>query len=489
MKKILVILICLLWVNSILAQREDHTYNDGDYIEAEVTYNNVTISSSATFTIKNGGILTVNGTLTNNGTIIIEDGGQLVGGNKKTTVTVKKSLLSTGWYTIASSVQKEINVFSGSAGNEFDLYYYKESNHTWMSLENNQSDEMFSTYQMGQGFLCAVNAQQDLSFTGKIQGNDIYVSVTNSAEGKLKGFNLIGNPYAHNIYKGWDDVGDRCSISSNKLASGYYKLVNDANWRAYDCAEPIKPCEAILIKTSETMTMQILNKTLVATQENSITPWNDLKTGNYNNTNPLVINVNGNSGEDRAYAYFYEGIGLDKIDHISETAPSLSIRYEDVDYAIAHVDEDSRSLDVIFKNNQSGFFTLSVDTEKANFNYLHLIDNVTGDEVDMLQENSYKFYAFGNEPENRFKLVMNPNATTTDDNVFAYVSNGDIVITGLESAATLQVFDVMGRMVSTEVVSKAEGVACRTSKPSVTGVYVLRLISENGIKTQKIVVE
>lgn len=484
MKKFFIVLFCITLANVVVAQSVNWNIDNDVTVSESVEYNEITIGKNCTLTINSGAVVTATSKITNNGTINIKDGGQLVTPNV-INVNVQKKLESysnSEWYTLSSPVKKGIkNSFAGTAGDDYALFYLNEETAYWVSMKEYPTDPMFTGSKEGVGFLCAVKKGQTIVFSGKtyIGNTTINCSYTDE-ENSLKGFHLIGNPFTHNIYKGYN--GDTpCSIGDNDLASGYYKLDGNNSWQVKTYQDAIKPCEGILIKTINAHSVPLEDKTLEATSDWSVS-WGKFY-------NQIQLDVVGDCGEDRAYAYFYEGIGLDKIDHISETAPSLGIRYEDVDYAIAHVDEDSRSLDVIFKNNQSGFFTLSVDTEKANLNYLHLIDNVTGDEIDMLKDNTYKFYSFGNEPDNRFKLVMNPNAATTDDNVFAYVSNGDVVITGLESAATLQVFDVMGRMVSTEIISKAEGVVCRTSKPSVTGVYVLRLINENGIKTQKIVVE
>ena len=71
--------------------------------------------------------------------------------------------------------------------------------------------------------------------------------------------------------------------------------------------------------------------------------------------------------------------------------------------------------------------------------------------------------------------------TSTGSGVFAYIHNGDIIING---EGTLQVMDVMGRVI-----------VCRDARPCVStqgmtpGVYVLRLIQGDKVRTQKIVIE
>ena len=83
-------------------------------------------------------------------------------------------------------------------------------------------------------------------------------------------------------------------------------------------------------------------------------------------------------------------------------------------------------------------------------------------------------------------MVFSAAADETSANrPFAFISNGNIVINEADArGASLQVVDVMGRV----VVSR--DVACNVSTNGMApGVYVLRLIDGDGVKTQKIVID
>ena len=64
---------------------------------------------------------------------------------------------------------------------------------------------------------------------------------------------------------------------------------------------------------------------------------------------------------------------------------------------------------------------------------------------------------------------------------FAFINNGNIIVNG---TGTLQVIDMLGRVI-----------VCRDAQPCIStqgmtaGVYVLRLIDKEKVRTQKIVVE
>ena len=117
-------------------------------------------------------------------------------------------------------------------------------------------------------------------------------------------------------------------------------------------------------------------------------------------------------------------------------------------------------------------------------NYLHLIDNLTGAEIDLLQNPSYSFSAKTDDYASRFRLVFAANSEdgpSTDSESFAFVSNGNIVVNG---SGILQVIDMMGR-----VVVCRDAMHCVSTTDMTPGVYVLRLINDDNVKTQKIVIE
>ena len=88
--------------------------------------------------------------------------------------------------------------------------------------------------------------------------------------------------------------------------------------------------------------------------------------------------------------------------------------------------------------------------------YLHLIDNITGADVDLLsagdrgsesamraEGSSYTFNARTTDYESRFKLVFVANENDNENGALAFFSNGNWIIAN-EGQATLQVIDVTG---------------------------------------------
>jgi hypothetical protein len=133
-------------------------------------------------------------------------------------------------------------------------------------------------------------------------------------------------------------------------------------------------------------------------------------------------------------------------------------------------------------------------THNGEFSYLHLIDNITGADIDCLQKTEYKFSATTTDYKSRFRLVFDYTgieenedgpSTSTGAETFAYYANGEIHLTGTPSGTTrLQIIDMTGRVII------SRDAACHISTQGMSaGVYVLRLTDGNGTRIQKIILD
>ena len=168
----------------------------------------------------------------------------------------------------------------------------------------------------------------------------------------------------------------------------------------------------------------------------------------------------------------------------------VSIPLEGKDYAVVSAG-DQNEMPVSFKAEKNGTYTLSFNTENVEFGYLHLIDNLTGNDVDLLAGAStlrgtsgsatYTFKARTTDYANRFKLVFATG--NANDDSFAFMSDGNLIVNN-EGNATLQVIDVNGRILRSESINGS----ARVNMNTVPGVYMIRLINGDNVKTQKMVV-
>lgn len=426
------------------------------------------------YVVESGNVLDVE-TLTtvHPSNLIVEDGAQLITASPAQ-VTIQKNILAYAdaesqgdWYTLASPVTGEIESASNMTSNDFDLFYFLETVVTKEWRNYKDLDNGFVNFESGRGYLYANSNDITLNFKGVLNSAAATYAMTYTATrpDDLKGFALVGNPFAHNIKK-----GSGCAIDDARLASGYYTLTHSGEWEAHTDNDLIGPCQGVLIQTSEAGDLTI-NNTVASTSR-----------ATSNGNAYLAIEVEGAQGRDKAFVYFGEGIGLNKMAHFND-APMLYLRQNAKDYAIAHyaADETVGEVPVFFQASENGKYAISIANSGLQFDYLHLVDNMTGMDVDLLGADAYAFTANTSDYAARFKLVyqLHHNADETAE-CFCYFADGRLVIPSIEGEAMLQIVDMSGRIVSSQMVKDSYNQPLNLN----AGVYVVIM----GDKTQKIVV-
>lgn len=406
------------------------------------------------------------------GAIIIQDGGQLVYTNTEYPISavVQKEIKAAdskddvyGWYTIASPVNDAVistNTTLKTMDSEpydYDLMMYDEPNHYWRNYRSETASTYFVNDMMvnGLGYIYRNANNVTVEFNGPIHSGDVTCSVTNSG-GLLPGFNLIGNPFTHNITFG------NISLSAGSALPGGYVLNKAGSWGAILANEDasIKPCQGVLVQVSKSATATISHTARARKASDDF----------------ISFAVANSQYEDVAFALFGEGSGLSKIDHQNPDIPMIYIHQDDEDYAIATLNDEVKQFNLNLEAKTTGKYTLKVEKTGA-YRYLHLIDKVAEKDINLLEENEYSFIGSPADSKDRF-IVRLENTADAENSVFAYQSGNDIVVTG---EGELQVFDVMGRMVATQHVN---GVGTWRAASVQTGVYILRLND----KTQKMVI-
>lgn len=433
-----------------------------------------TVTPTDLITVPSGAVLTITGDCTGTAdNLIIEDGGQVIVNNVSVQATYIKSVSHStkdadNWYTISSPV----NSIAPSAvtnliqvpANNYDLYYYDEAAMYWRNFKQTA----FANLTNGKGYLYWNDGGDELSFPGELNSGDIEIALTKTGDGNLAGWNLIGNPYSHNIYKGNGTAIVNSVSEGYGLTTGFYTLANSGAWvPGTDNTTAIVPGQGILVKATTEGTLKMTNT-------------NSSGTAKANNDNIQFI-VSNSEYQDIAYALFDTGIGLDKINHRNADIPMLYIPQNDKNYAIATMDDNTQAFNLNFKAMTTGQYTLSFKAQ-GSYSYLHVIDRITGEDIDMLLDGEYTFIGSPRDNENRFIVKLNYNANIDEleaGDSFAYQYGNGIIVNG---KGELQVFDVNGRMVMNTVINGKQTVNIPT-----TGLYIFRMVGES-VKTQKIVV-
>ena len=459
------------WTCGIPAE-DQHAVLVGDCAMDDVaTIGSLTIFKDYVLSIQPDAALTVSNTITNYGNaanLIIEDGGQFRHQQNGVLATVKKSInaydTNDGWYLISSPLASSIAVTSveNLLSNNYDLYYYDEPTYYWINQE--LASNNFTELESGKGYLYANSEDVALGFAGALKNGTETVTVTplSYAGAYLQGFNLIGNPYAHNI----------TSLTTVDVEEGCYRMngtLDDLMVSEVSANEPLKPTEGIFVKATSTNASVTFNPNNTRTEIE--------KTGN------ICIEVMENGKiADRLLVKRNEGNDFQKLS-LRDNRTKVFATRDNEELAIVVCNDDEQTVN--FKTAKNGTYTISVTLQNVEADYLHLIDNLTGNDVDLLATPTYSFEAKTTDYASRFRLVFSPEAIENGSNEsFAFIANDEFIIAN-EGIATLQVIDLTGRILSTETINGSFNKPINMSK----GVYMLRLINGNDVKTQKIVVE
>ena len=423
----------------------------------------VVVNDGSSLTVMEGYSLTANTIVSDDATkLIVADGGQLICGNMEGVyATIQKFVEGYGegndkWCFIASPlVAGTSHTTVDNLVNEegYDLYAFDQT----QGLEWRNFKDHNLTLNPGEGYLYANTTDVVLGFAGEINSTVDNLTLNYGSAYTQAGWNLVGNPFTYNVY-------------ANR---SYYVLNEDGtavNPIAASEANLITPCTGIMVKASS------------AGETVSFT--SNAPSGKQGSLKLLVSSSERGASTDCAIISFNPDDALAKFVFL-DNGPQLSIPQEGNDYAIATANERGE-FPVNFKANRNNTYTLSVSASQTEMKYLHLIDNLTGNDVNLLVTPNYSFEAKPTDYASRFKLVFaTKDDPSTGSGPFAYISNGNIIIMDTEVGTTLQIVDVTGRIV---VLREGDVLGNVSTSGMVPGVYVLRLVNGDDVRMQKIVV-
>lgn len=459
-----------------------------------IIQNDVTISSG---TVDAGNIV-----VTGNNILTIADGAQLKH-TSKVPGNIQKFIkgygndpdVQNGWYLLGAPILIDSVLAINSGMVDFanghsdfdthgiDLYNFNEKKD--LEWENMRIGKRFCqmVYMANHAYLYArandatlnFSTTEDKLFASTSTDKEVIGLRTDGAE--LAGYNLISNPYTCNAYF----ASGRDFWRMNATGDAIVLATTENGGKA------IKPCEGVFVVvaaendpdsfTAGSIVIPNMAKIRITTTEPA-------PAGGAKGMMDITVKQEGQLA-DVARVRFGEGDRISKF-VFREEATRLSIPQDGKDYSVVHHDALGE-MPLNFKAKENGQYTISVNPESVEMAYLHLIDNLTGANVDLLDTPSYTFEGKTTDYASRFKLVFVANdaqigAEGSED--FAFISNGQLIVTGITDNSVLQIIDITGRVLSSRNASNHINIDGLTP-----GVYVLRLINGENLKTQKIVVK
>ena len=353
-----------------------------------------------------------------------------------------------GYYLIASPFgQVTPTEANGFLTPDYDLYRFDQT----QELEwRNYKQEPFNLVS-GHGYLYANSGNVTLTFEGYpyVGSGQVFLSYTEG--NNWAGWNLIGNPFN--------------AAATIPNAISYCTLNEDGDELAAGDAYSVEAMEGIFVLA--TATGQSVTFTQGTKADTESCP-------------RLSLNLSSNGKlTDRAIVRFGEGQTLPKF-MLNEAHTKLYFTQNGTDYAVVR-SEGEGEMPINFKAEHNGTYTIGISAKDMEFSRLRLIDNMTGADIDLLATPSYTFEAKTTDYASRFRLVFSSTGIEENENAnFAYYNGSEWVINATDNA-TVEVIDMMGRV----VLSGTNTIATNDMQ---AGVYVIRLVDGNNVKTQKIVV-
>ena len=482
--------------------------------------NQLTIMDGAVVTVTSGNKLQIGDggnasfTAADASALVIEEGGQLWN-NVDVEATVEKNIdhytgSRNGYYFIASPIgefyssetdwldPRDVkNMLFGT----YDLYMFDQAQYDaeWQNYKSN-----FFDLRNGWGYLYAKANDVILQFSGTVKSNayesqlelvynDEYIEVPIDPENPEGGYT-----YEHYPFAGWNLMGNpfACDAYISSMSSGFENLnfykMND-NGNAVEAVEnvsgtSIPACSGIFVKTPDQGTSSMtfvreLDPMMMRPNNGSLQIALSQPV-----TEPVEragVSTSSTTFIDNAIVSFNEGSRLEKFVLFQDNA-RIYIPQSGRDYAIVSA-EPCGEMPINFMAPTSGQFTISVRPEAVPVSYLHLIDNLTGADTDLLETPSYTFNAKTTDYESRFKLLFaTGSSASSETDSFAFINGmGNLSIFGIEGKATVQIIDMLGHVLSSETFSGSY----ERKLDVAPGVYMLRLINGSDVKVQKMIVK
>lgn len=403
----------------------------------------------------------------------------------------------------------------------FDFYFYSEEYSHWINFkregksgfydhwhQNETADEMHlnipydneEKMEVGKGYLMAVSEPSILMADGVLNTGNVSAQVSRTQlygyEEPLMGVNMVGNPYQSYL-----DVD--VFLTQNGLNT-YYILDADAEGYIarvaggstpdnpedfvvnYNAPQYLHPHQAFFVRVQNSNPLTF-NKDMRNVTANSAFRQ---EAPHYAMVNMICSDAQGRNDIATIELDRPEMGGGEKIKGLRSGDANIWFSLGEQDLQVAFAPVGTSSAPLRFKAYNDGVYTLRWNMANADFHYMHLIDNITGANIDCLTASEYVFEGKTTDYSSRFRLVFdftgveeNEDASSASQENFAFQSGDEVVVNG---EGVLEVFDINGhRVMGCEILNGQSRVALPTVA---NGMYVLRLTDAKQVKVQKMVI-
>ena len=460
------------------------------------------VNSGATLETNAGKQLTINGNITNNGTLTLKSDAS----NGTATLLNNGTLSGTGTYNVEQYLTSGRNWYVSSPVNaaQSGMFTSNASNKLWeRNIEANSWTPITATdvtLQPMRGYVANVASSGVVTFSGSsINTGEKSVGLTTFEVTSGK-FNLVGNPYPSHIT--WNES---MATGANTLTTIWYRTYVASAYAFHtfnasgNVGTPgtvtgvIPPMQAFWVRVNDegAPSPLVFNNTHRSHAATS----NPLKAPAA--LSPLVrLVVSNGQANDEAVVYFNENAsdGYDAYDSPkmfvnSASVPEIYTRVGNEQLVINGMSQIYPGLEMPlgFRSGQTNTFTLRASQLRdmdADIRLI-LIDKVANTEFDLTAGDAYSFTSDAVNTEDRFAIQFRSSTGTTGiccthllTGTSVYSVNGAIIVNcnnDIAPNARLSVFNSVGQIIHTQSVNNYQTTTARSFD---AGVYLVKV--ENG---------
>ena len=516
------------WAGGVVPSENDYVSILGsDAVSVNSTgaiCNNLIINANGSLTINTDKYLTVKNTLTNNGTITLENNANLIqtaididtnSGSGIATVKRNSNPLKRLDYTLWSSpvsgsqTLAQFSPLTSQSPNRF--YTYDTTSNLYATTSAS------GTFLTGTGYLIRMpntnpligydTGLATLSYQGEFLG-----TLNNGTNSVLltTGYNLVGNPYPSNISfaslrsENSSLIGPTAYFwrkTNAAVVSSAYCTYNTSGSPTYvSNGQPgaaaagsfdgiIQSGQGFFVNATTTGTLNFTNTQRTTTTTNQAF----FKTKQVAAADKLWLNATNAAGDFSQMAVTYSAgatTGLDDFDSkfINDSGYALISNIEGGEYTIqGRPAFDATDVVVLnFKTITAGDYTIALAYSEGVFTNgqdIYLVDSKTGIETN-LKAGSYTFSAVAGVDNARFSLKYQKTLKVdtpafSENSVRVYKNKGTLYVnSGNVAISNIKVFDIQGRLIAEQKNVKATTASINNLKAT-NQVLIVKIIAEN----------
>ncbi|NCC74090.1 MAG: T9SS type A sorting domain-containing protein [Sphingobacteriia bacterium] len=500
-----------LWLYSDLASGAI-TVNSGAKLvikSTDVDINDLIIDSGGELVVAYEQSLTINGNITNNGKITLQNmdfagsSGSLIvtgtisgSGNFDYYLTVEAAPAwgewNSGWHFLSSPVgTQSITAFTTSGeANGYDFYGYHEPTRQWINYKTGAGDNpTFADWNgpnfvVGRGYFVSYQQLQDnLKFSGSINNADVSISNLSYTPAFGKGWHLLANPFPSALK--WND--GNWALSN---VAGTAKIWNSAEMSYADISEngSIPAAQGFFVQVNNSVN----NVTFAKSSRTHSNTW--YKSDSYQDIRLVARPADGSSSQTSIIRINPEATnGFDfywDSRFLAGGAPKFYSLTDGEKISTNILSGIIPGLEIPFGFESNGHTDYIIELEANELNeVLVLSDLKTGITHDFSINPVYAFSSTEDDAPNRFLLKF--SAVGIGDkqiltSIKAWISDNTLYLNNDRGITFIEIFDLTGRKLQTHKIS--ENGLCLVGIKQPFGVYLVKITNGTNVHTIKAII-